>query len=323
MNSRRMKLQRLSWLLLISIVLAVTSGRAMQRVEQHHFILGDQGTVRLNTYRGLVNVVAGEGPGVEVSVRSISGETSEEAARRALDGLRLTMEARDGNVMITAANPSETGVRIDLCEPKKLEVYIDLVVPARCSLEISNDDGSINVGDLTGECVATAQTGTIFFRHINGDIMAETNFGDIIVSRCSGSVDLKSRQGNLQVGTVSGRARLETVEGDIEIMNAQNSVMAQSATGDVSAQFARITAASRLRTDVGSVTTIINPAESFSLNVRSRRGKTNSDFKLDATHSAASRNRLMGDYRGGGPQLEIDAPGGAVRIKPGEPLFEG
>lgn len=316
-----MKLQRLFWLLLF--VLAVAGpGRAMQRVEQQRFTLAANGTVRLDTYRGLINVVEGEGDQVEVNVRSISTYEKEEEARNALDSLQLSMAVRDGGVVITATNPRETGIRIDLVELKKLELHFELVVPAHSNLDIATADGSITVGNLSGNVKARAQTGTVFLRHIEGNIQAETNFGDIIVSRCSGSVNLKSLQGNLQVGTVDGRAMLETVNGDIEIMNARSVVDAQVANGDVSAQFAQITGPSRIRTAVGNITTVINPDENFSIKARSRWGKIFSEMNVDTSRGGSGRSRLVGEYRGGGPQLEIEAPGGYVRIKPGEPLFE-
>lgn len=316
-----MKLRHQFGLLLITLAVGLPAW-GMQRVEQQRFPLGDNGTVRLDTYRGAVNIVAGDGDQVEVSVRYISTEEKEADARHALDSLQLALSAQGGNVVISATNPRETGVRIDLFELKKIEIYFELVVPAHCNLEIVNDDGSITVGSMAGNVVARAKTGTVFLRHIDGDIRAETNFGDVVVSRCTGSVNLRSVQGNLQVGTVGGRALLETVNGDIEIMNAQNVVDAQVANGDVSAQFAQIVGASRIRTAVGNITTVINPEESFSLKARSRWGKIYSEFQVDTSRGGSGRSRLVGEYRGGGPQLEIEAPGGYVRIKPGEPLFE-
>lgn len=316
-----MKLQRLFWLFLI-VLLAVGPGRAMQRVEQQRFSLAANGIVSLTTYRGFINIVEGDGDQVEISVRSISTYAEEAEARNALDSLQLSMTARDDGIFITAANPRETGIRIDLFELKKLEIHFDLVVPPHSNLEIMTADGSITVGNLTGNVKARAETGSISFRHIDGNIQAETRVGNVILARCTGSVNLKASQGNLQVGTVGGRAIMETVNGDIEIMNARNVVDAQVANGDVSAQFAQITGPSRIRTAVGNITTVINPDEKFSIKARSRWGKIFSEMKVDTSRGGSGRSRLVGEYLGGGPQLEIEAPGGYVRIKPGEPLFE-
>ncbi|MFZ9681881.1 MAG: DUF4097 family beta strand repeat-containing protein [Cephaloticoccus sp.] len=164
--------------------------------------------------------------------------------------------------------------------------------------------------------------GTIFFRRIDGNITASTRSGDVIVSRCSGSVDLRTQQGSVQVGTVGGRAVLETVSGDIEVMSAYDVVDAKAADGDVNARFARITGPSRLRTGLGNITTIINPEENFSIKARSRWGKIFSEMPVAAARGGTGRSRLVGEYKGGGPELEVEAPGGFVRIKGGEPLFE-
>lgn len=316
-----MKLQRLFWLLFIALPAALP-GWAMERVEQQRFAVSEGAVIRLDTYRGYINVVAGQGNEVEVSVRYLSTEDKEDAARRALDNLRLEMDQRNGQVVITASNPHETGIRIDLFELKKLEIHFELVVPAHCNLDLATADGSITVDSLTGNLKARADTGTIFFRHIQGDIEARTQSGDVIVSRCTGSVNLKTVQGNLQIGTVVGRAFLETVNGDIEIMNARNVVDARVANGDISARFAQIVGPSHIRTAVGNITTVLNPEENFSIKARSRWGKIFSEMKVDTSRGGSGRSRLVGEYRGGGPQLEIEAPGGYVRIKPGEPLFE-
>lgn len=315
-----MKLRRI-FVLVMMVWLAVTPGRGMERVEQQRFPLGANGTIRLDTYRGAVNIVAGEGEQVEVTVRYSTVEKDETAARQALDSLQLAMSAQGGEVVIKATNPRETGVRIDLVELTKIEITFDIAVPTRCNLEITNADGSITIGDMAANIKAKAEMGTIFCRHIDGDIQAETTIGPVVVSRCTGSVNLKSVQGNLQVGTVGGRALLETVNGDIEIMNALNVVDAKIANGDMSAQFAQIVGPSRLRTAVGNVTTIINPADRFSVRAESLWGKIYNKFELDVSRGGSGRSRLVGDYQGGGPQLDIEAPGGYVRIKPGEPLF--
>ncbi|MCC6415392.1 MAG: DUF4097 family beta strand repeat protein [Opitutaceae bacterium] len=318
-----MKLRRLFGFLLIAL-LSTGIGRAMQRVEQQRFALGPGGTVRLDTYRGAIHVTARQDQGdqVEVNVRYATLETKEVEARQALDGLQLTMAADQGDVVITARNPRETGLRIDLFELKRLEISFELVVPARCNLELVNEDGSITVGDLSGTVKAVARTGTVFLRHIDGDVQAQTGSGNVIVSRCTGSVYLKSTRGSLQVGTVGGRARLETVDGDIEIMNALGEVMAHATNGDVSAQFAQVSGDSRLRAAVGNVTTIINPEASFALKASSRWGKIYNDMQLAAARGGSGRGRLSGVYGLGGPLLEIEAPGGNVRIKAGEPQFD-
>jgi hypothetical protein len=96
----------------------------------------------------------------------------------------------------------------------------------------------------------------------------------------------------------------------------------KAADGDVNARFARIAGPSRLRMDLGNITTIINPEENFSIKARSRWGKIFSEMPVEAARGGTGRSRLVGEYNGGGPELEVEAPGGFVRIKGGEPLFE-
>lgn len=155
-----MKLHHLFWLLVIALPAAV-QGRAFQRVEQQRFTLPTDGAVRVNTYRGLINVVAGEGKEVKVTVHALSTEDEEAEARAALDALVLSIHQEGREIVVTATNPRETGVRLDIFALKKLELQFDFVVPAQCNLSLATADGSISVDSLAGDMQARAETGTI------------------------------------------------------------------------------------------------------------------------------------------------------------------
>jgi hypothetical protein len=306
------------------VTLVLTSGlsmRGVQRVVQETYALPANGTVKIDSYRGFINVAVGDTPNVEIRVRSISQIEDKAEAQRALDTLQLRIEQVGGQIQVIATNPSETGIRLDIVELRKLEVYFEVVVPANCNLDLNTADGGITVDSLAGNMKARTETGSIFFRQIHGDVEAVSQAGDIVVSRCSGSVNLRANQGNVRIGTVGGRAVLETVNGDIEIMSAYSTVFAKVAAGDISAGFAQIDGASSISTLVGDITAVLNPEENFSIKARSRWGKIISELAAGSVSGKVRRGRLTGDYRGGGPQIEIEAPGGSVWIKPGEPLF--
>lgn len=306
-------------------ILAVVSGlslQGMQRVVQQSYVLPADGVVIVDSYRGMISVTVGDTENVEIRVLSVSPKEDEDAARRALDTLRLRVEQTGRDIRIIATNPHETGVRLDIIELQKIELYFELVVPARCNLDLTTLDGGITVDSLAGNMKARTETGSIFFRQIEGNIVAVANSGDVVVSRCSGSVDLRSRQGDVRIGTVGGRAVLETVNGDIEVMSAYHTVFAKVADGDISAGFAQFAGPSFIRTAVGDVIAVLNPEENFSIKAHSRWGKIISELAPGTVSGKVGRSRLVGDYRGGGPQVEIEAPGGSVRLKPGEPLFE-
>ncbi|MFI5357510.1 MAG: hypothetical protein ACHQ4G_09260 [Opitutales bacterium] len=67
----------------------VTSGQAFERVQQRTFTLPDAGTVKLDAYRGIINVVPGEGSTVQLTVRCLAGSAEVEKTRRELDALQI------------------------------------------------------------------------------------------------------------------------------------------------------------------------------------------------------------------------------------------
>jgi DUF4097 and DUF4098 domain-containing protein YvlB len=304
------------------LVALVPVGQAMDRTEQKSFTLPTNGSVKIDTYRGKINVVPGPGSEVKISVHSLSEKKNDEAARRALDELQLDMRRKGSSIVVTARNPRETGVRFIWQDQAMLDLEFDVTVPATCNLDLRTGDGGITVGNLTGTMRARTDTGTIFFRQIDGSVDARANSGDIVVSRCSGPVTLKTVRGDVQIGTVGGQAVLETVNGDIEVQTARAQIVAKAADGNITAGFATITGESSIRTAVGNITATVNPEEASSIHATSLWGKIFSKLPVQAVSGGNGHSKLVGRYNGGGPLIELDASGGYVKIKPGEPLFD-
>jgi hypothetical protein len=298
------------------------AGRAMDRVEQRSFLLPAQGGVRIDAYRGLINVVPGAGHEVRITVRARSEKKDEKGARRALEALQLEMRRHGDDIVVTARNPRETGVLFFWEDHTKLDLRFEITVPATCNLDLKTDDGGIMVGSLAGTMRARTDVGTIFFRQIDGSVDASANSGNIVVSRCSGPVTLRTVRGDVQIGTVGGRAVLETVNGDISVQTARAPIEAKAADGNVTAGFATIDGGSRISTAIGNITATVNPEAGCSIRATSQWGKIYSKLPVQAEAGGNGRSKLVGEYNGGGPLIELAASGGYVKIKPGEPLFD-
>jgi hypothetical protein len=108
-------------LLLASLVLwsLVSTGWAAQRVESQNFVLPLDGTVVVDTYRGAIEVVPGEGRDVLVAVSLLSPSEDADEARLALDALQLSFEQVEGNVIVKARNPTDCRRQIYLGRSKQ------------------------------------------------------------------------------------------------------------------------------------------------------------------------------------------------------------
>ncbi|MFI5357807.1 MAG: DUF4097 family beta strand repeat-containing protein, partial [Opitutales bacterium] len=225
------------------------------------------------------------------------------------------------DIVLTARNPRESGVRLDWGDHIRPDLQFDLTVPANCNLDLKTGAGDITVGSLTGHMRASTGTGTISFRQIDGSVEASAQVGDVIVSRCSGEVDLKTVQGNVRIGTVGGRADLETVEGDIEVQTARNVVKANAEKGDITAGFAQVAGESTITTSVGNISATVNPVAACSIQASSRWGRIFNRMPLAGPTGGGSAGRLVGAYNGGGPLIDLAASGGNIKLATGEPLF--
>lgn len=312
-------------LLIGAIGLALTSPllHAVQRVEQWVYQVQPGSSIKVDTYRGLINILPDAGNEVKVIVNLTLESDKLEGAQAILDGFDVKATTVGNELQLVARNPRDSSVRFEWSKQPRPTVEITIRVPENCALNLITSDGNVTVGNLRASVRARADTGTIFMRRIEGDIDARTNFGDVIVSRCMGKVDLRSMQGNIRIGTVGGRATLETVTGDIEVMSAYAEVLAETEDGNVSAGFAQVPANSKIRTAVGNIVARVNPDQAFSLQASSTWGKVVSKFGGDDPNAVrTSRSRLADQHNGGGPLIKLKASGGNVTIEPGEPLFQ-
>lgn len=299
----------------------VADGDAMQRVEQQTFVLPSDGTVKIDTYRGAINVMPGQGSQVRVTVRLQTNQKNEAKARRDLDALQLSMQQEGKEIVVKARNPRETGLLFVWNDPGRLALEFEITVPTHCNLDLRTGDGGIEVGSLSGHMVARTETGTIFFRRIEGSVDAQAQTGDVVVSRCIGPVTLKTVRGSVRTGLVSGRAVLESVNGDIEVQTALNAVQASTQDGNITAGFAAVGGASRVKTLVGNINATVNPDVACSIHASSLWGKVFSKLPMEAESGGDGRSHLAGEFNGGGPVISLDASGGYVKIATAKPLF--
>jgi hypothetical protein len=288
---------------------------AVQRVEDQSFPASPGLAVRLDTYRGAINVVAGDSNRVRVTVVQTMPADQTEAAQAVLEGFALVAETKDGALHLTARNPRDRSTRFTWSKDQRPEIIFTLEVPAHVHLDLQTNDGSITVDSLSGRMRARAKTGTIFFRQIDGTVDARTETGDVVVSRCTGAVTLRARLGDVRIGMVGGRASLETVEGNIEFQSAHDAVKALTRSGDIKAGFAAVAEASQVKTALGNISAQLNPEAAFSLKAVSGWGRVTNRLALEDAGNGGS-GRLSGRHNGGGPLLELKASGGRVTIEP-------
>ena len=303
--------------------LAAVFGRAAEREFERTFPVEPGCTVKLDTYRGSIEIVEGDRPEVHVTVHMEIGSDTEEEAARVYAGLRLEA-VQDGNtVTLRARNPRETRVRFVWEDKNQIDQAWRITVPRQCNVDLTTLSGGITIGSLTGHMVARTERGTIYLKRIDGSVDAATEIGDVIVSRCSGDLKARVLRGTIRLGTIGGFVEAKNATGDIEVLAARGGINALVDSGDVYVGFPRDTVGpAQIKSSGGSIYAKIDPAANCVVSAKSFWGHVDSLLPMQVDAGAHGKSKLAGRLGQGGPQLNFYANGGHVKLTPGETYFE-
>ncbi len=308
--------------LLMILLLSALAARAIERDVVRAFPVSPGAQLKIAFYRGAITVDEADVKAISVTAHLEMRTESEEKADQLEAALNLEMAADGNAVAIRADDPAGRGLRISVNDDPLIDVDCHVVVPRRCSVDLTTHDGSITVGSLAGRIAVQTTKGNIFLKRIDGSIEAHAEKGDVIISRCSGEVTASTLQGVIRVGTIGGRAELKSASGDIEVLAARGGLDARAEAGDVTVGFpANLAGGARVRTGYGNILAKIDPAADCIVEASSFWGHVQSALPLQVESGADGAKQLTGRLNRGGPRLVLSANGGHVKIVPGETLF--
>ena len=310
-----MLLRVIPCLLLLAAAPAV---RATERVERLDFPAPSGVSLKLDTYRGGIDVRDSADGQIHVEIHEDPGTDEPAEMARILSGLRLERKREGALISVVIRNPDETGARFVWEENRKINLSYAIRVPQACNLDLATNDGGVSVDaptTIVGRMAVRARKGTVFFRFIDGDIAAAVDTGDLVVSRCTGAVNLKAYVGNIRVGTVGGDATLRTTNGDIDFQHALGAVNASAEAGEITLGLPKtFDRDSTVKTDGGAITVRIDPAAHCSVQASSVWGRVHTALPFAVESGGGGRKTLVGRLNGGGALLMLHANGGQVRI---------
>ena len=305
--------------ILLLAAVATSAARAEERIVQRDFEAQPGATLKIDTYRGSVDVRDSPDGRIHVAIHMDPGTDEHDEADKILQRLQLDVRQDGAVVSIVARNPAETRVRFVWEEKQKISLAYGVRVPRACNLDIATRDGGVSVdalGAIAGRMTVRATKGTVFLRNIDGDISAAVDNGDLVVGRCSGSVDLKVSVGNIRVGTVAGPATLQSTNGDIELQHGLDAVKASAEAGEISVGLPRTFGRdSTIKTNGGGITVRMDPGAHCSLQASSVWGHVHTALPFVPESGGDDKRTLVGRLNGGGALLTLRADGGQVRIE--------
>ncbi|MBN2430056.1 MAG: hypothetical protein JXQ27_01210 [Acidobacteria bacterium] len=180
--------------------------------------------LKLDTYKGTINIIAWERNEVEVMARiEAPDDVDAEYGAKIVaatevevfgDERALTIRSNYDNV------PNEKSW-LGLGTSKVLPyVHYEIHAPRHLNLRIKDYKSRIEVYDFEGTFDIETYKGVLSLRDLNGDIRLETYKGTGDILGISGSLDLETYKGTLTVeaGALTGQSRLDTYKGEITLI---------------------------------------------------------------------------------------------------------
>jgi DUF4097 and DUF4098 domain-containing protein YvlB len=233
-----------------------------------------------------------------------------------LDQLRVNVDMVDGRIRI------RTGVRIGETF-RSLPVArgdasdgIDLSVdaPRRVTLNASTWSGDIDVAGFRAGAALSSRGGEVHVSDVEGEVRTNALKGRQRLSAIHGNVEADGVTGDVELDAIDGELlEVKVVEGQITARRVRSPLVRlfSSLGGVVLIGSTRPGARYEIVTREGDVHLVLTRAP-FSVSARAPAGGVKSAFTLD--HAVGSPTTLRGDFLGGGPQLELTALHGNVRL---------
>ncbi len=272
------------------------------------------GWLKLESDIGSIDVKTGQRNQVEVevlfSLRSGNGDRLQEL----LDDFDIDFR-QSGNDVIIQAEYQKDRWNLWNSDRNTLRVEFRVTVPSKYNLDLETAGGSIRVDDLEGEVHSATSGGSLNFGRITGLVSGKTSGGSITLSQCKGNVDVHTSGGSIRIGQVEGDVLAKTSGGGIHVDEVMGTIDAGTSGGSVSANISQQPDSDcQLRTSGGSITVHLKPSVRLNIDARTSGGRVVTDFPV-TVQGELSKQSLVGQINGGGPELILRTSGGSISIR--------
>jgi DUF4097 and DUF4098 domain-containing protein YvlB len=207
------------------------------------FETGERPEIVIETFNGSVHVRANPGASVLATVTRHGSGLSEDAARRALEHVEVTIR-QDGNTIYVLAQQHESLFRRARCGAN-----VSLTAPPNATISVRTSNGHI-----TGQGFA-------------GGLTVRTSNGSVNLRDAAAPIEARSSNGGIRIelaGVTDGSVRADTSNGPIEL------------TGELGA------GAHWLSTSNGSIKVRLPGDASFALEASTSNGRVHSQFPFSS-----------------------------------------
>lgn len=184
--------------------------------------------IKIHTDAGSVSVTGGQQSNVTYTIRKRVSASSEEAARRAFEGLRVVAKSQGESAYFAGEGSGSWhrgSVEFNITAPRSVEI-----------VRAKTDGGDLQFSHLNGRVEAESGGGRVNLDDINGSVNTSTGGGTINVGTVNSDLVIRTGGGRVNIGTVGGRLDASTGGESVHVENAKRDAKIETGGGNISVQ---------------------------------------------------------------------------------------
>ena len=256
------------------------------------FSLKPGSKVTVRNQRGSIRVRTWDRQEASLKAVKVAWGATSKAARRGVEETEVRTEQRPEGLYIEAVLP-ERWPDLDI---GRVEVHLELCLPKKVDLDLSNSRGDVRVEDVEGEVSVVNDRGGIALSGIVGGVEIH---GD------RSPVEVRDVEGEVSISNDRGSVRVEGVDGKVEVRNDRGNITVRLPE-DVRHPYT-------LQTDRNRIEVHVPSGAAVSVYAKAHRGKVVTDFPLDVSIRGRS-SIARGELNGGGPEIRLLTDRGDIHI---------
>lgn len=313
-------------------------------------------SIRIENPRGEIRARPSADGKIHLTVLKTARGRTNETAKQMARSVLVELDSRGQELTLVVRYPQRMNINVDFWDimagrpTPKLEVRVDVEVPADRPLVLRSTSGDLITVDLAGPQNLQSTSGDVSVRGARGRVEVVTTSGDVKggelsaarVSTASGDVTVNGTRGSLWVETSSGDVivrdaldslALSTGSGDIDVDGAPRGVIAGTSSGDcevrgIAGMVEVETGSGQVvlglvgpirsggaSTSSGDVEITIGPKVACTFSLRTSSGTIDMDLPVELRQ--ATRREVTAVLRGGTAPFQVSTGSGDMTLSAG------
>jgi DUF4097 and DUF4098 domain-containing protein YvlB len=192
-------------------------------------------SLRINSNRGAVNVIAWDEPRIKVVSHKKVITTSEEEAKKLDANTQPTINVSGESATVDTNTSVETHVVIFGSDIRYVRTDVEVYVPKKVTVQVDTRHGDVTVRDRAADVRVTDQHGDVTLEQIAGNATVDLSHGDLRASDVSGDISVSGRLNDTTLADIGGAARFSgDFFGEMNLSKVAKGVTFRSSRTDMS-----------------------------------------------------------------------------------------